>query len=102
VVNLVKNALEASGGQARPVLDVRIATVDDGARVLLEFADRGLGLPAGFDIGWFEPYRTSKAKGTGLGLAIVRKVVDEVGGEVSATNRDGGGAVFSVRLPRFA
>lgn len=102
VVNLVKNALEASGGQARPALDVRIATVDDGARVLLEFADRGLGLPAGFDIGWFEPYRTSKAKGTGLGLAIVRKVVDEVGGEVSATNRDGGGAVFSVRLPRFA
>ncbi len=102
VVNLVKNALEASAGQAKPLLQVRIAVIDDGARVLLEFSDRGQGLPAGFDLSWFEPYRTSKAKGTGLGLAIVRKVVDEVGGEVAAANREGGGAVFSVRLPRMA
>lgn len=102
VVNLVKNALEASAGQARPLIEVRIAVVDAGAGVLLEVADRGQGLPPGFDLGWFEPYRTGKTRGTGLGLAIVRKVADEIGAEVAACDRPGGGACFSIRMARLA
>ena len=37
--------------------------------------------------------------GTGLGLAIVKHLVQVLDGEVTAANRDGGGAVFTVTLP---
>jgi len=93
--NLLKNAIEASSGV--PEIEVVLAREGDGIR--LAVADRGSGLPPDFDAGWFEPYRTGKAKGTGLGLAVVRKVAEEHGGRVEAANRDGGGAIFTVWLP---
>jgi two-component system sensor histidine kinase ChvG len=37
---------------------------------------------------------------SGLGLWIVRRNVEALGGEVSATNRAGGGLAISVVLPR--
>ncbi len=43
--------------------------------------------------------RTRDPGGTGLGLSIVRHLVELHGGRVSATNRDGGGALFTVTLP---
>lgn len=93
--NLVKNAIEASTG----VPEVEVALTREGAGLALAVADRGSGLPPGFDASWFEPYRTAKPKGTGLGLAVVRKVAEEHGGRVEAGDRDGGGAVFRVWLP---
>ena len=52
-------------------------------------------------------YRVDKARsrsardpgGTGLGLAIVKHLVGLHGGRVTAANRPGGGAVFTVELP---
>jgi nitrogen fixation/metabolism regulation signal transduction histidine kinase len=94
--NLIKNAIEASGDT--PEIDVSTARVQHEGRteVALRVADRGSGLPQGFDDTWFEPYRTGKPRGSGLGLAVVRKVADEHGARVAAENREGGGAVFTV------
>jgi PAS domain S-box-containing protein len=47
----------------------------------------------------FEPFFTRRKGGTGLGLSIVRRVVDEHGGTVDASNRAGGGATLTLRLP---
>ena len=38
--------------------------------------------------------------GSGLVLAIVRRVAEAHGGSVEAANADGGGAVFTLRLPQ--
>ncbi|HUP50329.1 MAG TPA: ATP-binding protein [Thermoanaerobaculia bacterium] len=38
--------------------------------------------------------------GAGLGLAIVRGIVEAHGGTVSASNAPGGGAVFTLVIPR--
>ena len=49
----------------------------------------------------FDPFFTTKApgEGTGLGLSICARLVDGMGGQILAENRDGGGAAFTIRLP---
>ena len=70
--------------------------------LVLTVADRGRGLPAEalpFVFDKFYRGPSAPAGGTGLGLAIVKGFVEAQGGQVTAENRPGGGAVFTVRLP---
>jgi signal transduction histidine kinase len=46
----------------------------------------------------FQPFVTGKKDGTGLGLWISRSLVERYGGDITATNAESGGAVFTVRL----
>jgi two-component system sensor histidine kinase KdpD len=39
-------------------------------------------------------------RGVGLGLAICKAIVDAHGGKISVANREAGGAVFTIELPR--
>jgi two-component system phosphate regulon sensor histidine kinase PhoR len=100
--NLVENASNYSPEGSLIELESTVG----GGGVLLRVQDRGPGIPEP-DLGRiFERfYRVDKARsretgGTGLGLSIVRHLVELHGGEVRAENRAGGGAVFTVRLPR--
>lgn len=93
LINLVENALK----HGAPPLAIKVARVAD--RVVLEVADRGGGLPAA-SAPLFEKFvRASAAPGVGLGLAVVRAIVVAHGGDVSAENRPGGGAVFRAWIP---
>ena len=73
--------------------------------MVLTVADNGPGIPEEDLPQVFERfYRVDKARsraagGTGLGLSIVQDTVKKRGGTVSAANRAGGGAVFTVRWP---
>jgi two-component system OmpR family sensor kinase len=84
---------------------VEIRVSADGDDALLKVRDHGPGLPPGdpgelFERFWrSEPGRERAAGGAGLGLAIVAAIVDAHGGSVSASNADGGGASFVIRLP---
>jgi two-component system sensor histidine kinase AtoS len=46
----------------------------------------------------FNPFFTTKDSGTGLGLAIVHRVVEAHDGMISASNREGAGARFEIRI----
>ncbi|MCC7009073.1 MAG: PAS domain-containing protein [Acidobacteria bacterium] len=98
--NLIENA--SNYGPPGSVIDVR-ATRDAGATVI-SVADRGPGIPEADLSRVFERFyrvdrsRTRDPGGTGLGLSIVRHLVGLHGGTVTAANRDGGGAVFTVTL----
>ncbi len=101
VHNLVKNALEANGGDVAVsiTLKTRQSVSNKGHYLELVTEDTGPGFPPELLGRLFEPYVSSKPKGTGLGLAIVKKIVEEHSGSVNATNRDRGGARIVVRLP---
>ncbi len=99
--NLLKNAIEACQEQTLAQIEVTTAEVELRGRTWVELgiADSGPGLPEGFGVEWFEPYRSSKARGTGLGLAVVKKIAEEHGGQIEAHSRTAGGARFVLRLP---
>ena len=71
--------------------------------ITIEIADSGPGLPEPPER-VFEPYFTTRDTGTGLGLPVARKIVEDHGGRLTATNGvasdNGGGAVFRISLPR--
>jgi signal transduction histidine kinase len=94
--NLIRNATEASGGEGT----VDITVIPDGDSVGVAIADHGPGVPMEKRARIFEPYFTDKTEGTGLGLAIVKQAVDFHHGTIEVLETAGGGATFTVRLPR--
>ncbi|TCD48643.1 ATP-binding protein [Chlorobium sp. N1] len=100
LMNLISNALKftPSGGT------VKVSLRSEGARVLIEIEDSGMGIPAEdqeriFDKFYRSEHSASQASGTGLGLAIVRELVELHNGSIrvrSAVNR---GSTFTVSLP---
>ena len=96
-LNLLLNAGDAMGGRGPLRLSARARAGD----VEVDVADRGGGIPDADLSRVFDPFFTTKppGEGTGLGLSICHAIVESFGGEISAGNREGGGAVFTVRLP---
>ncbi|GKT09951.1 ATP-binding protein [Desulforhabdus sp. TSK] len=96
LINVLKNALEASpeGGQIR--VSAAIEESPSGAGLTLVVADRGVGIsPRNLKI-VFKPFFTTRTKGTGLGLAIVKKIMEAHRGSISVESEEGKGT--SVRL----
>jgi two-component system sensor histidine kinase KdpD len=96
-LNLLENA-EKYTPRSSPI-EIR-AREEDG--VVVEVLDRGPGLPPGAEARVFDKFfrgDAGKSRGAGLGLAIVKGVALAHGGSISAANREGGGAVFRLRLP---
>lgn len=94
--NLAINAVQAmpNGG----TLHVSIRQADHACEVSLR--DTGQGIPPDILPRLFDPFVTSKEHGSGLGLAICRRIVEEHGGTLIASNHPEGGAEFRVILPR--
>lgn len=101
--NLLTNALEAVSGGAGSRVTISTRTVPGlRGQVTLAVSDDGPGIPEALLDHLFEPYVTSKPKGTGLGLAVVKKIVEEHGGTLQASNQPHGGASITVQLPAAA
>lgn len=102
--NLMDNGIKYSGTDGF----VHAAAATDGDWVVLTVEDNGIGIPEDDLPHIFERfYRVDKMRsraigGTGLGLSIVKDTVENRGGSITAAARQGGGTVFTVRLPRAA
>jgi two-component system sensor histidine kinase ChvG len=99
--NLLDNAVSFTPNGKK----ITIATSQEGREVVVRIADEGPGILAeniGRIFDRFFTYRPDHPpthRHTGLGLSIVKAIVEGYAGTVSAANREGGGAVFEVRLP---
>jgi two-component system, NtrC family, C4-dicarboxylate transport sensor histidine kinase DctB len=100
-VNLLRNAIDAMGASAKPVLTLTTERADGGKQVSVTVTDNGPGLDDEALKHLFEPFYTTKMgnQGLGLGLTISLVIVRAMGGELSAHNEPGGGASFRVLLP---
>lgn len=103
IVNLLKNAIEAS-------FESGIVTLSWGLReseFFLEVTDEGVGIPIENQKNLFHPFFSTKQSGTGLGLSSVKKIVAAHGGRVemnsrsgnSGTNQGKSGCTFLLVLP---
>jgi signal transduction histidine kinase len=95
VTNLLENAVYA----ASPAGTVAVRGRRLDGVVELDVEDSGPGVDPATRRRLFEPLITTKERGIGLGLALVKKIAERHGGSVSYTDRPGGGARFTVRLP---
>jgi two-component system, NtrC family, nitrogen regulation sensor histidine kinase NtrY len=96
--NLLQNAIDAVGSTPEPRVIAEVRPRGDGVELIVR--DNGPGVAAEMRGRLFEPYATTKPEGTGLGLAIVERIVVEHGGEIRYAEAAGGGAEFTVVLPR--
>ena len=71
--------------------------------LVFNVADNGPGLPPELLPRIFDKFfraPNAPAGGSGLGLAIVKGFVEAHGGQISAANRPGGGAMFTINIPQ--
>lgn len=93
LLNLLRNAVEASGPEGRVAVKIRqIAAMGE-----ITIEDDGPGWDSQTPI--FEPFFTTKDTGSGLGLAIVHRIVMDHGGTLDADSRPGR-TTFTIRFPR--
>jgi len=98
---LVENAMRATPSGST----VEMRVTQSSASAFIEVLDGGPGLaPEDLDVAFERGmlrarYREIRPVGTGLGLSIAARLVERLGGTISANNRADGGAVFAVHLP---
>lgn len=96
LINLLKNAFEASPEGA--TVDLSVRTTSEGAAVMV-VADRGRGMTPEVMKDALLPFFTTKATGSGLGLALAREIVEAHRGKLSLAPREGGGIEVTCWLP---
>ena len=95
LLDLIKNAAEATRGHGQPAVTLKCHREDDA--LVLTVEDNGHGLPVNAeDI--FLPFYPTKAEGAGIGLAVARQIVMAHGGSLTA-ERLTEGTRFSIHLP---
>jgi signal transduction histidine kinase len=104
IINLIQNALEAMANGGVLSLETRVQRSSGfenlyASQAEIVVRDSGPGIPAEMREKIFEPFFSGKKSGTGLGLATARSIVEEHGGEITATDSAEGGAAFLIRLP---
>jgi len=99
--NLIENSLKYTN----PGGVVTVSTEKRGEKVVITFADNGIGIPKEVQSRVFERFyrvdkgRARQAGGTGLGLAIVKHIVQLYGGSIDLRSSVGIGTTVIVELP---
>ena len=97
IINLVKNALQASAAAGRAGAQVFLRRSEGYAEIAV--ADFGTGVRPEAASGLFVPFAKSSGDGMGLGLSICQRIARSLGGSISWENGEAGGAIFKFQVP---
>ena len=95
LINLVRNGADAvleSGGRVTMSWSATPESVE------ICVADEGAGISGTANL--FIPFFTTKPGGMGIGLTLARQIAEAHEGALTLSNRENGGAVARLRLPR--
>jgi signal transduction histidine kinase len=104
IVNLVNNARQAmpNGG----VIKINTRNITRGVKggvegkfLLVQFEDKGCGIPTEYLDRIFDPFSPTRENGRGLGLPVANSIVQKHGGFIDIESVEGGGTFFFVYLP---
>lgn len=95
LVNLLRNALEATAGCPAPAVNVE-AHLTTGGRLRIDVRDNGQGIPRDMEPEIFTPFFSTKKSGGGIGLAMVRQLIHLNGGTVRYARTISEGAHFII------
>jgi len=104
LLNLVRNAVVALGGQgqitlrSRAIMNFTIGDTRHKAIASLEIEDDGPGIPLDMQDSVFYPLVTNRPDGTGLGLPVAQELISRHHGLIEFESRPGR-TVFFVRIP---
>jgi two-component system NtrC family sensor kinase len=98
-MNIILNAADAMNGTGRLVLATR--ENETAGFVDIAISDTGSGIPPENLDRIFDPFFTTKGvgHGTGLGLSVSYGIVQNHGGDITASSTLGSGTTFTVSLP---
>lgn len=93
LINLVKNALDATKDTSRPQIELSSGINQDGKTFIL-VSDNGTGIPADVQERIFVPFFTTKPSGSGIGLCISRQIMHMHKGSLTVVSEEGKGSRF--------
>ena len=102
ITNLVGNAIKFTSEGAVSITTQLVGSKRQQLQVSIQ--DSGIGMTPGQLAKIFDPFVqadssvTRKFGGTGLGLAISKRIVESLGGEISATSEPGKGSTFTFTI----
>lgn len=104
VLNIVRNAIQATEGKGSIELKTRIerqltiGSIRHRHVMRLDITDDGVGIPEEMQQRIFFPMVTSRAEGTGVGLSIAQSLINRHGGLIECTSQPGE-TRFTILLP---
>jgi len=97
LMNLIKNAVEATAKRADREISVVTLGEMDHVRILI--ADNGSGMDKATLGELFSPFFSTKVGGVGVGLSVSQQIAREHGGRIEVVSEFGHGATFTLHLP---
>ncbi len=102
--NIISNSVKYND-KRRGILNIRIRDAGDFIQVEIEDNGRGIArkdLPYIFDRFYrADASRNSATGGSGIGLSIVKKIIEDHGGRIWATSKEGTGTIIHFVLRRY-
>lgn len=94
-LNLILNAFAATDPGGR----VKISTISESDRVIVQVKDTGKGIPELVRNKIFDLYFTTKKDGGGVGLAVCQNIIKAHDGKIDFESTEGEGTIFTIVLP---